>query len=205
MVVETTTDGEDRVVTIPNAVTVMRLCLLPIFLVLIFHHRPHNWYAAALVLAAMGCTDWIDGYLARRLHQVSSVGKILDPVADRLLLIGGAGAIVWVGAVPVWVAIVALGRELLVTVTVLALAGMGAKRIDVSWWGKAGAFGLMVAFPLFLCSHSTAGWHRAAGVMAWIAFIPGMCFGLYSLFLYVPIARAALAEGRSARGTEVNR
>lgn len=196
--------GEDRILTLPNAVTVIRLCLLPIFLVLIFRHRPAHWYAAAWVLAAMGSTDWVDGYLARRLGQVSTVGKILDPVADRLLLIGGAGAIVWVGAVPIWVAVVALGRELLVTVTVLALAAMGSRRIDVTWWGKAGAFGLMVAFPLFLCGHSTAWWHRPAEVMAWIAFVPGMLFGLYSLWAYVPLAREALSTGRRAR-TEVLR
>lgn len=193
------TPGEDRIATIPNAITVMRLCLLPVFLVLIFTDRPRHWYAAAWVLAAMGCTDWVDGYLARRLKQVSTVGKILDPVADRLLLICGAGSIVWVGAVPVWVAAVALGREVIVAVTVVALAAMGSKRIDVTWWGKAGAFGLMVAFPLFLCGHSTAWWHHQAEVMAWIAFVPGMIFGLYSLILYVPLARDALADGRRAR------
>lgn len=193
------TAGEDRVLTLPNAITVVRLCLLPVFLVLILVDRPRHWYAAAWVLAAMGSTDWVDGYLARHLHQVSRVGKILDPIADRLLLIGGAGAIVGVGAVPVWVAVVALGRELVVAVTVVALAAMGARRIDVTWWGKAGSFGLMVAFPLFLCGHSTAWWHRQAEAMAWIAFVPGMVFGLYSLVLYVPLARTALAEGRDAR------
>ena len=192
-------EGEDRVLTLPNAITVVRLCLLPVFLVLILADRPRHWYAAAWVLAAMGSTDWVDGYLARHLHQVSKVGKILDPIADRLLLIGGAGAIVAVGAVPVWVAVVALGRELIVAVTVLALAAMGARRIDVTWWGKAGAFGLMVAFPLFLCGHSAAWWHSQAEDMAWFAFVPGMVFGLYSLVLYVPLARRALAEGREAR------
>jgi len=194
--------GEDRVLTVPNAVTVVRLCLLPIFLILIFRDRPVHWYAAAWVLAAMGSTDWVDGYLARHLHQVSTVGKILDPIADRLLLICGAGAIVWVGAVPVWVAAVTLGRELLVAVTVIALTALGARRIDVTWWGKAGSFGLMVAFPLFLCGHSRAWWHGSAEVMAWIAFVPGIIFGLYSLLAYVPLARGALSEGRQARVTK---
>jgi cardiolipin synthase len=185
--------------TLPNAVTLVRLCLLPVFLYLLLVHHPSERYAAAWVLAVMGSTDWVDGYLARHLHQVSELGKVLDPVADRLLLIGGVGAILWDGSVPTWVAIVALAREAIVAGTVLALAALGASRIDVTWWGKAGTFGLMVAFPLFLASHSSAGWHHLAGSLAWIAAIPGMVFGVYSLALYVPLARKALADGRGSR------
>lgn len=195
--------GEDRVLTLPNAVTVVRLCLLPVFLYLLLVHHPRERYAAALLLGFMGATDWVDGYLARHLHQVSRLGKILDPVADRLLLIGGIGAILIDGSVPVWVAVIALAREALVAGTVLVLAALGAKRIDVTWWGKAGTFGLMVAFPLFLCGHSSAGWHGLAEHLAWIAAIPGMILGIYSLVLYVPIARDALTQGRRARTSEV--
>jgi cardiolipin synthase (CMP-forming) len=194
---------EDRVLTIPNAVTVARLCLLPIFLWLLLARNER--YAAAWVLAAMGATDWVDGYLARHLHQVSNVGKVLDPVADRLLLIGGIGAILWVGAVPPWVAAIALGREVIVAVATLSLAALGARRIDVTWYGKAGTFGLMVAFPLFLAGHSTAGWRGPGEVAAWVAAVPGMCLGVYALALYVPIARRALEEGRRARVVEVGR
>jgi cardiolipin synthase len=184
---------------LPNAVTVVRLCLLPVFLYLMLGHDPQGRYAAAWVLAAMGSTDWVDGYLARHLHQVSKLGAILDPVADRLLLICGVAAILYRHAVPWWVAAIALTREVLVAGTVLVLAALGAKRIEVTWWGKAGTFGLMVAFPLFLCSHSDASWHHAAGTFAWIAAIPGMALGVYSLALYVPLARAALSEGRAGR------
>jgi cardiolipin synthase len=189
--------GEDRVLTLPNAVTVVRLGLLPVFIWLLLGR--HERYAAAWVLAVMGSTDWVDGYLARHLHQVSTVGKILDPIADRLLLIGGVGAILIDGSVPAWVAAVALGREAIVAATVLTLAALGAARIDVTWWGKAGTFGLMIAFPLFLVGHSTASWHRIGGDAAWVAAVPGMVFGVYSLILYIPLARRALAEGRRAR------
>jgi cardiolipin synthase len=194
--------GEDRILTVPNGVTVVRLCLLPVFIYLLLVHTPPERYAAAAVLAVMGATDWVDGYLARHLHQVSTLGKILDPVADRLLLIGGVSAIVVDGSVPTWVAIVALAREALVTGTVLVLAALGAKRIDVTWFGKAGTFGLMVAFPLFLTGHSSANWHHLASNLAWVAAIPGMLLGMWSLVLYVPIAREALSTGRAAR-TEV--
>ncbi len=182
---------EDRILTVPNAVTVVRLCLLPVFVWLLLGR--HERYAAAWVMAAMGATDWIDGYLARRLGQVSTVGKVIDPVADRLLLLGGVAALLIDGSVPAWVAVVALAREGAVAVAALALAALGARRIDVTWWGKAGTFGLMVAFPLFLVGHSTAGWHRAGGDLAWIAAVPGMVLGLYSLFVYLPLARRAIA------------
>jgi cardiolipin synthase len=76
------------------------------------------------------------------------------------------------------------------------LAALGARRIDVTWFGKAGTFGLMIAFPLFLASHSDLSWADAAGVLAWIAGIPALAFSLYAAVLYVPIARRALREGR---------
>jgi cardiolipin synthase len=155
--------------------------------------------AAAWLLAALGLTDWVDGYLARHLHQVSDVGKILDPVADRLLFLVGAGGILIDGSVPVWFAVTVLIRELVVGGTTLVLAAMGARRIDVTWYGKAGTFFLMMAFPLFLASHSDIWWHEFAGFAAWCTGIPGLVLSLYSAALYVPLARKALAEGRASR------
>jgi cardiolipin synthase len=195
----TTAVNEDRVLTIPNVFTAIRLACVPVFLYLLVGHHPELRYQAAGLLALMGSTDWVDGYLARHLGQVSALGKILDPVADRLLLVAGIGGIAWVGAVPAWLAVVALGREVLVAGATLVLAAKGARRIDVTWFGKAGTFGLMVAFPFFLTSHSTAGWRHLAGQLAWVAAVPGLVFGLYSLVLYVPLARQALAEGRADR------
>jgi len=185
------------IVTLPNFITIVRLACLPVFLWLLFGVEDRA--AAAWLLAALGITDWIDGYLARHLGQTSELGKILDPVADRLLFFVGAGGILIDGSVPVWFAVVVLAREVLVAGATLTLAAMGAKRIDVTWWGKAGTFGLMVAFPLFLASHSDLSWAGIADELAWIAAIPGLCFSLYAAASYVPIARRALAEGRAAR------
>jgi len=187
----------DRVLTLPNIITVIRLSCLPLFLWLLFGRD--NQVGAALVLAALGTTDWVDGYLARRLGQVSEVGKILDPVADRLLFFVGIGGILIDGSVPVWFAVIVLVREVLVAAATLALAALGAKRIDVTWAGKKGTFGLMVAFPSFLAG--SADW-SAAGFftgLAWVAGIPGLILSLYSAAAYVPIARRAFAEGRAAR------
>ena len=194
--------NEDRLLTIPNLFTLVRLGCIPLFLYLLVWHHPQLRYQAAGLLAALGSTDWVDGYLARHLGQVSTAGKILDPVADRVLLLAGVGGIWYVGAVPTWVAVTALARESLVAGATVVLAALGARRIEVTWFGKAGTFGLMVAFPLFLTSHSTANWHRLAGDMAWLATVPGLAFGLYALARYVPMARRALVEGRAGRAGE---
>lgn len=184
-----------RIATLPNLITLARLSCLPVFLWLLF--GVENRAAAAWLLAVLGITDWVDGYLARRMDQVSNVGKVLDPVADRLLFIVGAGGIVIDGSVPVWFAAIVLVRETLVGGATLVLAALGARRIDVTWFGKAGTFLLMMAFPLFLASHSTLGWADTARVLAWLTGIPGLVLSLYAAALYVPLARRALAEGRA--------
>ena len=194
-----TTDesDEDRIVTIPNAITVVRLLLLPVFVYLLF--GVEDRFAAGWLLLGIGATDWVDGYLARRLHQVSNVGKILDPVADRLLFFVGVGSILIDGPVPTWVAVLVLFREICVAIATLGLAAAGARRIDVTWVGKAATFLLMGAFPAFLVSESdasTADWYE---ILAWGATVPGLVLSYYSAVLYVPLGRKALAEGRADR------
>jgi cardiolipin synthase len=182
------------ILTLPNVITLVRLACLPLFLWLLFVAEDRA--AAAWLLAALGVTDWVDGYLARHLHQVSEVGKVLDPVADRLLFLVGAGGILIDGSVPTWFAVVVLVREVLVGGATLILAALGARRIDVTWFGKAGTFFLMMAFPLFLASESDVSWADTAEVLAWATGIPGLALSLYAAALYVPLARRALAEGR---------
>jgi cardiolipin synthase (CMP-forming) len=184
-----------QVLTLPNLITLARLACLPVFLWLLFGREDRA--AAAALLAVLGITDWVDGYLARHLGQVSELGKILDPVADRLLFIVGAGGILIDGSVPTWFGVTVLVRETLVGGATVVLAMLGARRIDVTWFGKAGTFGLMIAFPLFLASHSDLSWADAAGVLAWLAGIPALALSLYAAVLYVPIARRALSEGRA--------
>jgi cardiolipin synthase len=148
--------GTDRWLTVPNAITFVRLLLIPVFVYLLFGEDDRA--GAAVLLAVLGATDWVDGFLARRWKQVSTVGKILDPTADRLLLAVGVISILIDGSVPVWIAVLTFLREGLVAVTALTLAGMGARRIDVTWAGKAGTFGLMFAYPFFLAGNSTLSW-----------------------------------------------
>src|SRR5688572_10837974 len=175
--------------------------MLPVFLWLLFAQEDRA--KAAGLLAVLGITDFLDGYIARHFNQVSDIGKVLDPVADRLLFFVGVGAILIDGSVPTWFAAAVLVREVLVAGATLALAAMGARRIDVTWFGKAGTFGLMVAFPLFLASHSTLGWAETAGTLAWIAGIPGLVFSYISLVMYVPLGMKALRAGRADRAARV--
>lgn len=191
---------EDRILTIPNLITFGRLCLLPVFLWLLF--AKDDRANAAWLAAFLGTTDFFDGWIARHFDQASNLGKVLDPVADRLLFFVVGGAILIDGSIPTWFAVTVLARETLVSIATLALAALGARRIDVTWFGKAGTFGLMIAFPLFLAHESTLGWRDTADDFAWIAGLPGLALSLYAAVLYVPIARRALADGRAARLAE---
>ena len=197
IVEEVTEEGLDRIVTLPNIITVIRLSLLPVFVYLLFGQDERFW--AGWLLFALGCTDWVDGYLARRLGQVSTVGKVLDPVADRLLFFVGGLAILIDGSVPLWVVVLVLVREVAVAVGTLVLAGMGARRIDVTWYGKAATFLLMGAFPAFLVSHSDTSAADGYGILAWSVAIPGLVLSYWSALLYIPLGRRALAEGRADR------
>lgn len=191
-------EGEDRILTVPNLITLVRLACLPLFLYLLFGRS--NRAAAAALLAALGATDWVDGYIARRYHQVSNFGKILDPVADRLLFFVGVGAIIIDDSAPLWFSIAVLAREVFVSLAVLGLAALGARRIDVTWYGKAGTFCLMFAFPLFLAGSdpSLAGADLFT-LAAWGFGIPGLVLSYYAALLYIPIGLTALRDGRAAR------
>lgn len=184
-------NGEDRILTAPNVITLVRLALIPVFLWLLFGRE--NRAAAAALLGALGATDWLDGFIARRYHQVTTLGKVLDPVADRLLLAVGVVSIVIDGSVPLIVAVLAIVRESLVAVAAVVLAAMGARRIDVTLMGKAGTFCLLTSFPLFLASESTLSWAGWAEVAAWCFVVPGLVLGYVSLAGYVPMAKRALA------------
>lgn len=185
----------DRLLTLPNVISGSRLLLLPVFVWLVLG-RDEPAVAAGL-LAVMGATDWVDGQVARRLGQVSELGKILDPAADRIVLITSVATIMAYGAVPLWITVPVLVREPLMFVAVPALALLGAKRIDVTFVGKAGTFLLMTTFPLLLYGASDA---PGADLLRWAGYltaVPGIALSWYATWLYLPMARQALREGRA--------
>ena len=194
-------DGLDRILTAPNVITMVRLLCIPLYLWLLF--GAHHQIAAAVLLAALGATDWVDGFVARRYGQVSTFGKVLDPTADRILVGTAVISIMIYGAVPLWFGLATIAREVLVSAMVLLLASLGAARIDVLWVGKAGTFGLMFAYPTFLLGDGTAGWQEPIRIIAWATGLVGLGLAWWAAASYIGPARRALRQGRAARRSTV--
>lgn len=179
--------------SVPNAITLVRLCLIPVFVWLLF--GPGDRGTAAWLLAALGSTDWVDGWIARRFNQVSEFGALFDPAVDRLMFLVAIPSLLIDGSVSVAVAVLALAREAIVAAAALILARAGVDPFDVTWEGKTGAFLLMFAFPLFLGANSELSYADWLGPLAWLFAVPGLAYSYYSvLFQYLPLTRAALAS-----------
>ena len=183
--------------TVPNAISVVRLLCVPLFLWLLFGAKERT---AAFCCSAGWArpTGSTAGSLAASTRGASS-GKILDPVADRILLLTAAIALMIDGAVPVWVGVLVLVREAIVSVATLALAAAGAARIDVQWVGKAGTLALMFALPGFLLIDSIGSWHgpRPGGVGAWLFTAGGLVLGYFAAAV-PPVGPSRAARGPSA-------
>lgn len=186
-----------RILTVPNAITLVRLACIPLFLWLLFAQEDRA--SAAWLLGIVGATDWVDGYAARHLHQVSELGKVLDPTADRLVFIVCGGAILIDGSVPTWFGVAVLVREIVVGATLVLLTVFGMQRFDVKWVGKAGTFALMFSLPAFLLAASDSPVADIAEVVAWVTGLPGLVLSYYAAATYVPEARRALRAGREGR------
>jgi cardiolipin synthase len=189
--------SSSRILTVPNLMSVIRLACIPLFLYLLFGRD--NAAAAAWMLGGLGATDWVDGYVARRFNQVSDLGKILDPTADRLMFVVSLTAMIVHGAGPVWFYWLVLLREALFggTVFVATLAGM--KRFDVTYWGKLATFLLMWAVPGHLLGSSDFPGATGFTVASWILGIPGIVLSYGTAIAYIPVIRRNLREGRAAR------
>jgi cardiolipin synthase len=190
--VETT--SQRRVATVPNAITAARIAAVAVFAWLLL--GPHEDVAAMLVLGAIGASDWVDGYLARRLGQVSDLGKALDPVADWIAIVVAVGGAASRGFLPVWLVVAAAVRELFMVCLVGGLAVRGV-RLDVRYVGKVATFGLYIAFPLFIWAEADLVAADAARVTATVIAIVALALYYVAAVLY---ARDAAKEVRT-RGT----
>lgn len=195
--------NEDRILTVPNAITLVRLCVLPLFVWLLLGRNDRVW--AAVVLALLGATDWVDGWVARRFNQTSRIGRLFDPTADRILFFVSLTAIMidtaqGPGGVPIWFVVVVLVREVVTATVTVTLLALGSPPIDVTWWGKAGTFGLMTAFP-WLLAGAAEGFVLAPvlWVLGWCAAIPGLALSFYATVRYIPLWRESWREGRVLR------
>lgn len=186
-----------RWLTAPNAVTIVRLACLPVFLWLLFARDDR--VGAAWLLAFLGATDWVDGWLARRLDQRSDVGEVLDPAVDRILFIVGVGAIIVDGAVPRWFGIVVIAREAIIAVVLLAATAAGMKRFSVSRWGKNYTFALMWAFPLLLLGAGADRGSEFVRHAGWAIGVTGVIVSYVTAAAYGPVIVANVRLGRAER------
>ncbi len=177
-----------EILTWPNLFTLARLLAIPVFVWLLFA-REHR-AAAAWLLGVLGSTDWVDGWLARRLDQATEFGAMFDPIVDRLLFFVAVPSLIIDGSVPLVVAGLLLGREALVSIFALVLVARGDERLQVTWEGKSGTFFLMFAFPMFLGAESTLSYAGLLSWLAWLFAIPGLAYSWYSaVFQYLPVVR----------------
>ncbi|KRV47946.1 CDP-diacylglycerol--glycerol-3-phosphate 3-phosphatidyltransferase [Wenjunlia vitaminophila] len=172
MEVQETRVQTDRVLTIPNILSMARLLGVPLFLWLILWPEfggPKSDGWALLILMFSGVTDYLDGKLARRWNQISSLGRVLDPAADRLYILSTLVGLTWRGILPLWLTCLLLARDLMLSSMLPILARHGYGPPQVNFLGKAATFNLMYAFPLLLLSDAS-GWLGTLGAIFGWAF-----------------------------------
>jgi cardiolipin synthase len=186
-------EASGRILTVPNLISLVRLALVPVFAVLIVTGED-VW--ALGVLALSGASDWLDGVIARRFHQVSRLGTVLDPAADRLFILVTLVALVWRDAIPLWLVLVLVTRDALLACLMPFLARQRYGPLPVHFAGKAATFALLYAFPLLLLAEWPGAVGTTAAVLGW-AFA-GWGVGLYwfAAVLYLVQARALLGPAR---------
>jgi cardiolipin synthase len=172
----------DRVLTIPNALSLLRLLLVPVFFWLILNEQD-VW--ALIVLMASGISDYLDGKLARRWRQVSRMGQLLDPAADRLYIVSTLLGLALRDIIPWWLLIALVGRDLLLTLTIPVLARHGYGPLPVHFLGKAATFNLLYAFPLLLLAQFGGGVGTVVRPIAWAFAWWGTTLYWWAAWLYL--------------------
>ncbi len=184
------TAPEDRILTIPNALSVLRLALIPVFLWLVLAEQAD--LAGVAVLTISGITDWADGVIARRTGQATRLGRLLDPLVDRLTIAATLIGLALRDLVPWWLVGLLAARELLLLALVPALRRRGLIALPVHYLGKAATFALYWGFPFVLVGAGTADWEQVLGALGWAFVIWGTALYWYAALLYLDQARRVL-------------
>ncbi len=163
-----------RIITVPNVLSFIRLLLVPVFFVSIV--VGHD-FVALLLLVVSSITDYVDGQIARRFNQISRLGQLLDPAADRLLILAALIGLSVREVIPWWLAIVIIGRDLMLIVLGIALANHGYGPLPVHHLGKFATFCLFYALPILMLGQA---FHQ----LEWITVPIGWAFALWGAFLY---------------------
>jgi len=182
----------DRVATVPNAISALRIALIPVFVWLIVDEDTTT--AGLIMFGFVVATDWVDGTIARRTGQVTELGKVLDPVADRLAIAAGLIALAVRGVFPVWAAVLILVRDVAVLLVGVVLLARRHVRIEVRWIGKVATFSLMVAVPAVAWGALDLPLAAAATAVGWVSFTVGIVEYYVAAAVYARDARRALAS-----------
>jgi len=186
------TPTSSRVLTIPNLISAVRIAMIPVFWALIVDPDTTTW--GIVLFGVVVATDWVDGTIARRTGQVSELGKVLDPVADRAAIAAGLIALVVRGAFPFWAAALILVRDIAVLAVGAVMAAKGF-RIEVRWIGKVATFALMLAIPAV--SWGSLGLWQAAAALAlgW----PIYALGIVEYYIAAGVYAIDLRRAMTAR------
>jgi cardiolipin synthase len=177
-------DVRDRVLTVPNALSVLRLVLVPVFLYLLLVVHANGWAVGVLMFS--GFSDWADGKIARMVaNQSSRLGELLDPAVDRIYMVTVPVALAIYGAVPWWIVLTLIGRDAVLAATLPVLRSRGLTALPVTYVGKAATFALMSGFPLILLGQWDALWSRVVLACGWAFLAWGMVMYLWSGVLYL--------------------
>jgi cardiolipin synthase len=194
----------DRVLTVPNALSFLRLLGVPLFLWLALGPKADGW--AIIVLAISSFTDWLDGKLARLLHQTSRLGQLLDPAADRLYILATVLALSVRHIMPWWLAIVLVARDLVLGLFLPILKRHGYGPLPVHYLGKAATFNLLYALPLLLLGDGHATVNHVARIVGWAFAIWGTALYWWAGGLYAVQVRQLVqadAVGPMAEGVRL--
>lgn len=182
----------DRIWTIPNGLSVLRLLGVPLFLWLALGPEADGW--AVVVLMISGLTDYLDGRIARRYNLTSRLGELLDPAADRLYILATLVALTIRGIVPIWLAAIIVGRDLVLAPTIPILRRHGYGPLPVHFLGKAATLNLLYAFPLLLLSVDDNWFGRLVRPLAWAFTGWGTALYLWAAVLYLVQVRQLTRE-----------
>jgi cardiolipin synthase len=187
--------------TIPNALTALRGLGVPLFIWLALGLESDGW--AILVLAIGGVTDYLDGKLARAWNQTSRFGELADPFIDRIYIVATLIVLQMRGAIPLWIIIALLGRDLILAIMTLFLTRKGLPPLQVTYLGKAATFNLLYAFPFLLLALNDSWYGTLAFIFGWAFTIWGVVLYLFTGVSYFRSALKSIRVPSSQRTIEM--
>lgn len=174
-----------RVLTLPNVLTLFRILLVPLLVVVLWTKFEGKEFVGLGVFLLAAATDFLDGFIARRRHQVSRLGKLLDPAADKILVSAALIALIEIDVAAAWMVMVILAREFLIS-AFRSLAAAEGIVMSASWLGKSKTVMQVVAISLLIIHERLGEFEHLAPISLWLATIATLVSGIEYLVRYGP-------------------